>query len=59
MLDVRWPTDDNHICVENYRDAVERVLAVLRPRSDAASKRFVPFSKTSASGWERINEVGC
>jgi len=40
MSDVVWPVDDEHIIVNNYLTTLDRVLAVLRARSDMRSKKL-------------------
>ena len=37
MLDVRWPEDEEHVVLDDYPAALDRVLAVLQTRSDVRS----------------------
>lgn len=41
VRDVRWPSDDQHIIVHNYRKALDYVLAQLKDRLDLSARKFV------------------
>jgi hypothetical protein len=40
MSDVIWPADEEHIIVKNYPTTLDRVLKVLKTRSDMPSKKL-------------------
>ena len=56
MTDVRWPDDDQHILVNDYKRSLGRVLEGLDPCSSVASKKLAALLKSNLK-WAGPNQL--